>query len=60
MNILKKLCNEIIIMYKGEIVEKGATDKIFSQPEHPYTKFLMKADSYELSYEELKSEFENL
>jgi len=60
VNILKKLCDEIIIMYKGEIVEKGAIEKIFSQPGHPYTKFLMKADSFELSYEELKAEFENL
>ena len=44
VNILRKLCDEIIIMYKGEIVEKGTTEKIFSQPAHPYTKFLMKAD----------------
>ncbi|MDR3626769.1 MAG: ATP-binding cassette domain-containing protein [Ignavibacteriaceae bacterium] len=60
VNILKKLCDEIIIIYKGEIVEKGTAEKIFSQPEHPYTKFLMKAESYELSYKDLKAEFENL
>jgi peptide/nickel transport system ATP-binding protein len=60
VNILKKLCNEIIIIYKGEIVEKGTAEKIFNQPEHPYTKFLMKAESYELSYKDLKAEFENL
>jgi len=60
VSILRKLCDEIIIMYKGEIVEKGTAGKIFSKPEHPYTKFLLKADSYELSYEELKTEFESL
>jgi ABC-type dipeptide/oligopeptide/nickel transport system ATPase component len=58
VSILKKLCDEIIIMYKGEIVEQGAAEKIFSQPKHPYTKFLIKADSFELTYEELKLEFE--
>ncbi|MGD1007040.1 MAG: ATP-binding cassette domain-containing protein [Ignavibacteriaceae bacterium] len=58
VSILKKLCDEIIIMYKGEIVEQGAAEKIFSQPVHPYTKFLIKADSFELTYEELKLEFE--
>jgi ABC-type dipeptide/oligopeptide/nickel transport system ATPase subunit len=60
VNILRKLCDEIIIMYKGEIVEKGTAQKIYSQPGHPYTKFLMKADNYELSYDELKAEFEKL
>jgi len=60
VNILRKLCDEIIIMYRGEIVEKGTSQKIYSQPEHPYTKFLMKADNFELSYDELKAEFEKL
>ena len=58
MSILKKLCNDIIIMYKGKIVEKGNTDTIFSEPAHSYTKFLLKADSFKLTYEELKIEFE--
>jgi peptide/nickel transport system ATP-binding protein len=60
VKILKKLCDEIIIMYKGSIVEKGEAEKIFSNPEHPYTKFLLKAEDFELSYEELQAEFENL
>lgn len=53
--VLKKLCDEIIIMYKGEIVEKGLTEKIFSSPQNPYTKFLLKAGSYNLSSGEIKS-----
>jgi peptide/nickel transport system ATP-binding protein len=60
VSILRKLCNEIFIMYKGEIVEKGTVEKIFAYPEHPYTKFLLKADSFELSYDELKEEFNKL
>ncbi len=56
LKILRKLCSEIIIMYKGEIVEQGNTDKIFETPKHPYTKFLLKAEGYELSYDELRFE----
>ena len=53
LKILQKLCDEILIMYKGEIVERGETGKIFNSPEHPYTKFLLKAEKYDLTYEEL-------
>jgi peptide/nickel transport system ATP-binding protein len=58
LSILKKLCDEIIIMYKGEIVENGSVEKIFSGHNNAYTNFLVKADSFDLSYEELKIEFE--
>jgi len=54
LKILKKLCDEIIIIYKGELVERGTTEKIFNSPQHPYTKFLLSAENYALSYDELK------
>ncbi len=54
LKILQKLCSSILIMYKGEIVEQGKTEKIFNTPEHPYTKFLLRAESYNLTYQELK------
>ena len=60
LKILRKLCNEILIMYKGEIVEQGSTEKILNAPEHPYTKFLLKAEGYELKYEELRFDGEKL
>ncbi len=58
LKILRKLCSEILIMYKGEIVESGNVDEIFSSPEHPYTRFLLKAEGYELTYDELRFEME--
>jgi ABC-type dipeptide/oligopeptide/nickel transport system ATPase subunit len=54
LRILKKLCGKIIILYNGEIIEEGATEDIFNSPKHPYTKFLLKAENYDLSYEELR------
>ena len=55
LQILNKLCEKIIIMYKGEIVESGNAEEIFSSPRHEYTKFLIKAGSYNLSSAEVLS-----
>ena len=57
LRILRRLCNEIIIIYKGELIEKGETEEILNSPKHPYTKFLLSAEDYNLTYEELKKSF---
>lgn len=43
ISIVKELCNKLIIMYAGEIVESGTAEDIFSNPRHPYTKALLDA-----------------
>ena len=35
--------SDIVVMYGGDIVERGATDQIFKNPAHPYTKGLLAA-----------------
>ncbi|MBO3800144.1 MAG: ABC transporter ATP-binding protein, partial [Candidatus Brockarchaeota archaeon] len=35
------LSDKILVMNKGEVVEEGARDEIFSHPKHPYTKMLL-------------------
>ena len=37
------LCEEIMILYLGEIVEKGRTDVVIKTPRHPYTQLLISA-----------------
>ncbi len=54
LKILQKLADEIIIMYKGEIVERGETKNIFQNPQHSYTKLLLKAEEYNLTLNELR------
>ena len=41
--ILGQICENIMIMYAGKMVEKGPTDIIFSNPLHPYTKWLLES-----------------
>ena len=56
LRILKEMCNNLLIVYRGSIVEQGDCREIFRNPVHPYTKFLLKADNYNLSYDEIKLE----
>ena len=37
------LCDRIIVMHNGHIVESGGTDSIFNAPQQPYTKALLAA-----------------
>ena len=43
MRVAAKVCENIAIMQRGEIVEYGATAQIFAAPQHPYTKTLLEA-----------------
>jgi peptide/nickel transport system ATP-binding protein len=37
LSVVAGLADRIAVMYAGEIVESGPTDRVFSQPRHPYT-----------------------
>ena len=41
MGVHANIADRIGIMYAGKIVEEASTDKIFAQPMHPYTQFLI-------------------
>jgi peptide/nickel transport system ATP-binding protein len=40
---VSRATSNIVVMYGGEIVERGATDQIFKHPAHPYTQGLLAA-----------------
>ncbi len=39
--VLGEICDELIVMYKGEIVETGPAGEVLSRPAHPYTTALL-------------------
>lgn len=43
LSAVRYLCDNIIVMYRGQIVESGSWEHISSVPVHPYTKALMTA-----------------
>jgi oligopeptide/dipeptide ABC transporter ATP-binding protein len=43
MALVASLCNRVIVMYSGRIVEQGPTRQIFKNPQHPYTWSLLRS-----------------
>lgn len=43
LSLVSEIADEIVVMYKGDIVESGKTATLFSNPTHEYTKALLKS-----------------
>jgi len=43
MALVASLCQRVIVMYAGRIVEEGPVEQIFSSPQHPYTWSLLRS-----------------
>lgn len=43
LGLVKEICQQIAVMYRGTIVETGSIQKIFHQPTHAYTQQLISA-----------------
>ncbi len=43
LDVVAGMCDTVIVMYAGRIVEKGTNDEIFDDPKHPYTRGLIKS-----------------
>jgi peptide/nickel transport system ATP-binding protein len=41
LGLVSEIADQVIVMYKGNIVEEGSAKAIFSEPKHPYTKGLL-------------------
>ena len=44
LGLIAELCDEVIILYAGEVVEQGTVHDIFHRPRHPYTEALLVCD----------------
>jgi oligopeptide/dipeptide ABC transporter ATP-binding protein len=43
LNVVRLLCDRILVMYLGHIVESGPAERVFAAPAHPYTQALLSA-----------------
>lgn len=43
LGVIAELCDRVVVMYAGNVVEIADVEEIFSHPLHPYTQKLLKA-----------------
>lgn len=43
LGVIEEVCDEVLVMYAGYVVERGNTDAIAHAPRHPYTESLVAA-----------------
>ena len=43
LRLVRQICDRVAVMYRGRIVELAAAERVFSAPQHPYTKALLSA-----------------
>ncbi|MGI9424353.1 MAG: ABC transporter ATP-binding protein [Hyphomicrobiaceae bacterium] len=44
--VVRYICNRVVVLYLGEVVEEGDAEDIFAHPKHPYTQALLRAVPY--------------
>ena len=43
LGVIAEMCDRVVVMYAGKIVEEGPVVEIFRNPQHPYTEGLLKS-----------------
>ncbi|MBE4910225.1 ABC transporter ATP-binding protein [Bacillus luteolus] len=43
LGVVAEMCDRVVVMYAGQVVESGTIHEIFSNPSHPYTEGLLKS-----------------
>ncbi len=45
LNVVRLLCDRVLVMYLGRVMEEGPAEEVFAAPAHPYTRALIGAVS---------------
>jgi microcin C transport system ATP-binding protein len=43
LKVIRSVAHRVLVMKQGRVVEQGATEQLFTRPEHPYTETLLQA-----------------
>ncbi|MBS4205975.1 ABC transporter ATP-binding protein [Lederbergia citrea] len=43
LGVVADMCDRVVVMYAGQVVETGTVQELFAKPQHPYTKGLLKS-----------------
>jgi len=41
LGVIARLCDKVLVMYAGQVIERGSVREIFHHPQHPYTQGLL-------------------
>ena len=43
LGVVAEMCDDVVVMYAGRVVERGPVDEVFGSPQHPYTEALLQS-----------------
>jgi peptide/nickel transport system ATP-binding protein len=52
LGLIAQICDEVVVMYAGEVVEHAEIHRLFHAPAHPYTQLLLTCDPARIESEE--------
>jgi peptide/nickel transport system ATP-binding protein len=41
LGVVASFCSRVVVLKQGQVVEAGATERVWSHPQHPYTRELL-------------------
>jgi len=43
LGVVAEMCDDVVVMYAGRVVERGPVREVFTSPQHPYTEALLQS-----------------
>ena len=51
LSVVANICDRVLVMHRGEVVEEGSTEEVFARPRHAYTRGLLAASDLDATDE---------